>query len=191
MAPPNIPTSFIPHPSSASAQKAQSAAAGVIWYGAYVVLVGALVLALLVFVYGRILSSTKTSRNTALEQKIAKLDVAAITSFVRLHDRLLTGATLLENHTAFSGFFSIIETVMPSTIRFTSLHVTSKDGADPAFIGIGVAKSYNALAAASLAFSKDTRVKEVLFSGISPNQDGSVAFTLSAKISASAVAFVP
>ena len=101
------------------------------------------------------------------------------------------GATLLAGHVAFSGFFALVETILPTTVRFTAIHLSLDDTGGASLDGSGVAKSFNALAAASAAFATDGRIKDAIFSSIAINKDNSVSFSISASLDPKLVAFSP
>ena len=190
--PPSIPTSFVPHSVSGAPRKFHSNLSGVFGFLAYTVLVIVFALALGVFFYGRILAANQSAKDQALAKAESGIDSATINSFVRLRDRLASSQTLLTGHTAFSGFFSLLETLLPSTVRFSSLHISVGDTGAIKVDGSGTAKSFNALAAASSAFAKDGRIKDAIFSNIviSP-KDNSVSFALSATLDPKVIAFSP
>jgi len=189
--PPTIPTSFVPRSASATARQFRSEAAGTFGFFAYVVLGVVLVLALSVFFYDRILAGTQASKSKALAKAQKAIDVATVEGFVQLRNRLDSGARLLANHVAFSGFFKLIETLLPATARFTSLYLSSDDAGRVRLEGLGVAKNFNALAAVSTAFATDGRIKDAIFSSIVVNRDSSVSFALSATLDPKVVAFLP
>jgi len=187
--PSNIPTSFVPH-SAASPRKFHSDLTGVFDFFAYIVLGIVCALALGVFLYGRVLTASQATKDAELAKEEMGIDPATIQNFVRLRDRLSSGGKLLSNHVAFSGFFSLFETLVPTTVRFSSLHVSMSDAGAVAVDGSGVAKSFNALAAASTKLAEDGRVKDAIFSSIVINaKDSSVAFNLSASLDPKVVAF--
>lgn len=188
--PPTIPTSFIPHQTSAA--RTSSAAVGVLWYGAYAILGAMLLVALGVFAYSLLLHSRLSAKEAVLSEATKSLDISTVADLSRLRDRLITGAALLTNHTAFSGLFPIIETVVPSTVRFSGLHLLIDEKNTPILSGTGIAKSYNALAAASLAFAaENSQIKGAVFSSIVPNKSGSVSFSFSATLDPKVVTFSP
>lgn len=190
MLPPTIPTSFVPHSASAAARRFRSDLTGAFGFFAYAVLGMVFLLALGVFFYGRLLTSTKSAKDAALRSAEAAVDPATVESFVRLRDRLSSGATLLANHTALSGFFSLLSSIAPVTVRFTSLHLLLDTKGKVVLEGTGVARSFNALAVASGAFAVDGRIKDAIFSNIVVSQrDGSVSFALSATLDPILVAF--
>ncbi len=190
--PPSIPTSFVPHTASSSAHQYRARLVGVFGVFAYGVLAVAFVLALVVFLYGRILASSKAAKDTELASAQAAIDPATVENFVRLRDRLSSSETLLAGHPAFSDFFSAFEKLLPANVRFTSLHLSLGDGGVTKVVGAGVAKSFNALAATSNSLAADGRIKDAIFSNISVNPANSfVSFTLAATLDPKITAFTP
>jgi len=111
---------------------------------------------------------------------------------VKLRDRLNIGQTHLHHHLAPSEFFRALEAVLPSTVRFSELHLTVDTTGNAKVDGSGVAKSFNALSAASAAFATDSRIKDVIFSKMTINRaDGSVSFGFSATLDPKLIAFTP
>lgn len=189
--PPTIPTSFVPRPTSVITRRFRSDLTGTFALFSYAVLGIVSVLALGVFFYDRILAGAQESRNAALAKAQKAIDVATVESFVQLRDRLTFGARLLENHVAFSGFFKLVEKIMPTSVRFTSLHLVLDEAKKVRLEGSGTAKSFNALAAVSIAFATDGRIKDAIFSDIVVNKNSTVSFALSATLDPKIVAFSP
>ncbi|MBI4065667.1 hypothetical protein HY412_00535 [Candidatus Kaiserbacteria bacterium] len=186
--PPTLPTSFVPPSASAAVSAYRSSVLGFL---AYLILGIVFILAIGVFLYGRLLASEYLSKETALREAEAAIDPATVESFVRLRDRLASGETLLNGHTAFSGFFASLEKLLPETVRFSSLHLSTDATGVSKIEGVGSAKSFNALAAASTAFAGDGRIKDAIFSNINIDKEGSVSFILSATIDPKLVVFSP
>ena len=190
--PPAIPTSFVPHPASAGGRRFRSDFSGAFGFFAYGVLGLALLFALGVFAYGRILAAEQSTKDASLATAETAIDPATVESFVRLRDRLDSSAKLLANHPALSNFFSVLVTLLPATVRFTALHLTLADDGTATLQGAGVAKSFNALAALSAAFATDGRIKDAIFSNIVVNaKDNSVSFALAATLDPKLIAFAP
>ena len=189
--PPTIPTSFVPQSAAAAARRFRSDFTGAFGYFAYGVLGIVFLLALGVFAYGRILANQQASEDATLAKAEAAIDPTTVVGFTRLRDRLNFGATLLAGHVAFSGFFALVETILPTTVRFTAIHLSLDDTGGASLDGSGVAKSFNALAAASAAFATDGRIKDAIFSSIAINKDNSVSFSISASLDPKLVAFSP
>ncbi|MBI2025222.1 hypothetical protein HYT04_00325 [Candidatus Kaiserbacteria bacterium] len=188
--PPTIPTSFVPH-STAVPQKFRSDFTGAFGFFAYAVFGIVFLLALGVFLYGRILASDQSSKDAALAEQVKNIDQTTVENFIRLRDRLVSSGALLAKHAAFSEFFSSLEKILPSTVRFTTLRLSIDSTGVPEIEGSGVAKNFNALAAASTAFAKDGRIKDAIFSNIDIGKDSSVSFSLAATLDQKMVVFSP
>ena len=190
--PPTIPTSFVPQSSSAAPRRPSTDFTGAFGFFAYFVFVIVFALALGVFFYARVLAGDQSAKDAALAKVESNIDSTTIDSFVRLSNRLSSSRTLLANHIAFSGFFSLLGTIMPATVRFTSLHLYVQDDGTVKINGTGVAKSFNALAFASTAFANDGHIKDAIFSNIAVNpKDSSVSFDLSATLDPKTIIFSP
>lgn len=188
--PPTIPTSFVPHPSAAgNPHRFKTDYTGAFGFFAYGVLGVVFLLAIGVFAYGRILESSRDAKDAEVAAEIEKIKPADAEPFLRLKNRLSYSKTLLEAHPTLSGFLSLMGTVLPATVRLTSLNVSfGEDG--PEVDGGGIAKSFNALAAASTALSSDGRIKDVIFSNIKIDpKDSSVSFVIHASLDPKLVAF--
>lgn len=192
MLPPTIPTSFVPRPSAAGTRRFSSDLSGAFGFFAYGILGLTFLLACAVFFYGRYLENKKETKDAEIASAKASIDVTTVENFVRLHNRLDRGGALLANHIAFSGFFTALNTLVPTTVRFTSLHLSATDAKAPKLEGTGLAKSFNALAATSASFASDGRIKDAVFSNIVVYaKDGSVSFSLSATLDPKLIAFSP
>lgn len=188
---PTIPTSFVPHAASAERRAVGTDVGSAFSIVAYSLLGIVFLVALGVFFYGRILASNKSAKDAALARAEAAIDPVTVEGFVQLRDRLNSSQTLLANHIAFSGFLSALETLLPSTVRFTSLHVALDASGTTKVDGSGIAKSFNALSAASSAFAADGRIKDVIFSKITVNRDSSVSFGFAAVLDPKLTVYTP
>lgn len=185
--PSTIPTSFVPRPPAARRYRADfTGAFGFLMYGIFVVI---FLLALGVFFYGQLLAAEQKRKDDQLAQAAAGIDHATIEDFVQLNNRLKQSGTLLAKHVAFSNFFDALQTVLPTTVRFSSLHLSFDSHGAPRVEGTGIAKNFNALAAASASLAADGRIKDAIFSKLSVNKDNSVSFNLSAALSPELAAF--
>ena len=189
--PPTIPTSFVPQSAAASARRFRSDFTGAFGFFAYGILALVLMLALGVFLYGHFLSARLASKDIAVAKAEASVDAATIEDFVRLRERLDASTELLDKHVALSGFFAVLEALLPSAIRLDTIHLSMSDARVAHLDAVGVAKSFNTLAFASSVFATDGRIKDAIFSGLTINKDGSVSFTLSGTLSPKIVTFTP
>lgn len=188
--PPTIPTSFVPRPTIARRYRTDfTGAFGFLMYGVFGIV---FLMALGVFFYGRLLAAEQKSKDEELARAAANIDRATIEEFVRLNNRLKQSGALLAKHSAFSNFFDSLQTILPASVRFTTLHLFFDSYGAPRVEGAGIAKNFNALAAASAAFAADGRVKDAIFSKLSVNKDNAtVSFGLSAALDPELAAFAP
>lgn len=180
--PPTIPTSFVPRAPSSAARRSSMDFAGAYSFFAYFLFVVVLALGIGAFLYNNVLVAQKLEKDKQLVQAEAEIDSTLAQSFIRLHDRLDSGQKLLDKHVAFSNFFTTLGQLLPATVRFNSLNVVYSDTGVVSLDGSGVAKSFNALAAASASFAADGNIKDAIFSKITVGRDNSVTFSLSATL---------
>ena len=189
--PSSIPTSFVPHPGGKQSRQYRSEIGSVLNLLAYVVLAVSVIAAIGVFAYGHLLAGEQAAKDAELKKAEANIDPSAVQNFIRLRDRLAASKTLLDNHVAISKFFTLLEEVLPSSTRFTNLHIVMDAKGSVSLQGSGVAQSFNALAAASNAFAKDGRIKDAIFSNISVASSGAVSFKLAATLDPELLAYTP
>ncbi len=187
----SIPTSFVPHPTAVDRRQFENDFSGVFSFFAYMVLIIVFALAIGVFFYGRILASTQAAKETELAKAEAAIDQATVDDFVRLRDRLTSSQSLLGKHVALSNVFSALQTILPATVRLSSLHIAIDEAGSIKIEGSGYAKSFNSLAFASEVFSTDSRIKDVIFSKIGVTKDSTIAFNLVASIDPKLVVYSP
>ena len=114
--PPTMPTSFVPHSASNEPRKFRADFGGLFSVASYIVFVIVFGLAIGVFFYGRILATNQSAKDATLSKVESSIDPSTVTNFVRLRDRLTASETLLANHIAFSGFFTLFGTLVPTTV---------------------------------------------------------------------------
>lgn len=187
--PPTIPTSFVPRPTSVHQYRTDFTNA--FGFLMYAILGIVFLMALGVFFYGQILATEQSNKDAELATKEANIDRATIEDFVRLSNRLKRSSALLSKHVAFSDFFNSLQTLLPTSVRFSTLHLSFDSYGVARVDGFGVAKNFNALAAASTALAADSRIKDAIFSKLSVNRDNSVSFGLSATLDPKLTAFAP
>lgn len=192
MLPPSIPTSFVPRSAGSAKRRFDFDLTGALGFLAYILLAVVFALAIGVFSYERILTNNKNVKQATLDKATAAIDPVTVKNFVRLRNRLDAGYSLIGNHVAFSNFFALFDTLIPVTVRFTSLHLALSDTKTVKLDGSGIAKSFNALAVASAAFAADGRIKDAIFSNIVvSSKDGTVSFALTAMLDPKLIAFSP
>lgn len=186
--PPNIPTSFVPHPSER--QNFRTDFSGTIPFLAYVIFAVSVVLAVGAFLYARVLSAEQAGKDAALSTAEQSTDKGAVENFVRLRNRLVDAKTLINGHVAFSNVLNALDTQLPATVRMNSIIISTDSTTGGVTLkGSGVAKTFNALAAASASFAGSGTIKNAIFAGLQVNTDNSVSFSLTATVDPSLVAY--
>ena len=187
--PPTVPTSFVPRPQNA-APLSRIDLGGAFAFVCYGALLLTVVVALLVFAYDRILAADLAAKDQELTIAVSKIDVATVNSFVRLRDRLALSKQILNSHMAFSTFFNFLEKLTLTNVRFSSLDARFADGKTNITLS-GTAKSFNALAAESVAIAGDGRIHDALFSGVKIAPLGGVTFSLMGTLDPKLTLFAP
>lgn len=182
MAPsPTIPTSFVPkQPVHATARFTKSGgntflALSLFMLGVSLVSAGG------VFAYEQYLAGVERAKSLELSTAEASVNAEAVEAFVRTRDRFSVAADILNSHVAVSRFFDLLESLTLTNVRYDTFSYTLlPDGSGEIELN-GVARSFNALAAQSAAFSAEKNLKRTIFSGIQVGEDGEVNFTVSAE----------
>lgn len=180
--PPTIPTSFVPKQPVATSSRKQQSGTNVFFIIGGVVAIISLVLAAGVFGYEMYLKNARDQKSAdlALAQKSVNLDT--VEGFIRLKNRLNTVEYLLDRHVELSEFFDTLESRTLQTVRFSGLSVAVENDRSAEIQMEGVARSFNALAAQSSMIAAEKRIKRAIFSDISVNENGTVAFSLTATV---------
>jgi len=125
----------------------------------------------------------------ALERKSAQLaeaqsdvSIDTVEGFIRLKNRLSSVEQLLDQHVYLTEFLDVLELRTLQTVRFSSLSVSVSPDRSALIEMEGTARSFNALAAQSSEFAAEKNIKRAIFSGISVNENGTVAFSLTATV---------
>lgn len=183
--PPSIPTSFVPHPAAAGAVQRGGGFSLLAIFAAlcYLLLILSLVAAGSVFAYDKLLAGQQAAKDAQLAKAESALDQNTVTDLLRLESRISASKQLLAQHQAYSGIFDLFESVTPANVRFSGLSIASDATTGKTSISAaGLAKSFNTLVAASSDFGDNQLLKNVIFSGIAINKDGSVNFGLRADL---------
>lgn len=142
-----------------------------------------------VFGYKQYLTSQRDTKAQAVQKAQESLSSATVEEFIRTRNRFSAAGTLLENHTAVSRFFSLLEGMTLANVRFNSLTFELDEERAGHITMDGVARTFNALAAQSSAFAGEKQVKRAIFSNIALNTSGIVTFALSADLDPRLISF--
>jgi hypothetical protein len=145
-------------------------------------LIVSIVAAIGVFAYSEYLKSIAQQKNDALTAAQNSVNAAAVEDFVRFRDRFGVAESILDKHVEASNFFALLESLTLANVRFNSLKFDIKDDGTPTISMSGTAKSFNALAAQSSAFTGEKRIKRAIFANIKVADTGIVTFSLTADL---------
>lgn len=177
---PNVQGSFIPK--QALTAQARGSSIGLFLLLALLIFVMSIVAAGAAFGYEYLLNGTITKKDGELRSAEGAFDPAAIQDLMRLDMRLQQAQALLSSHVSPSAVFSFLSTVTLERVQFNSFDLTvSKDGA-PALTLSGTADSFSTVALQSDQFGSSKVLRDVIFSGITVNEGGKVAFTVNTTI---------
>lgn len=188
--PTTIPTSFVPkqpvRPGSSYAKSGSSTFLFVSFIILGVVLLGVVG----VFAYEKYLISTRDSKAEQVTLAQQSINEQTVEDFIRTRNRFIAANTILDEHVAVSGFFTLLESLTLTTVRFNSLSFTLTDDRSAEIRMDGTARTFNALAAQSSAFASEKKIQRAIFSNISVGEGNTVTFSLSADIDPELITFV-
>lgn len=180
--PPTIPTSFVPKQPVATSSRKQQSGTNIFFIVGGVIAIISVVLAAGVFGYEMYLKNARDQKSVNLAQAQKEVNLDTVEGFIRLKSRLNTVEKLLDQHVMLSEFFDTLEARTLQTVRFSGLSLAVEDDRSAEIKMEGVARSFNALAAQSSMIAAEKRIKRAIFSDISVNENGTVAFSLTATI---------
>ena len=181
--PPTIPTSFVPK--QVVVTRKSTIGFNPFLLVSYIIFTIWVIAAVLIFSYKWYLtkvSSEKTAEHITAQQNI---DQASVNDFIRLRDRFTIAKQTLDKHVAVSQFFDKMEDITIQNARFTRLKLSVLDNRTAKIEMAGTARTFNALAAQSSAFTTDKDIKKAIFSGfVLDSKDGTVTFEVTADLDA-------
>lgn len=180
--PPNIPTSFVPKQPvrTGTVRAPQFNLHGLFLLISIIMLVAAIAASAGVFVYGKYVTSQANEKAAELAAAQQNTSESTVEEFIRLRNRLANGETILNKHVTLSSFFSLLESLTLTRVRFTSLKLTVDDTQTGQLEAEGQAANFNALAAESHTFSANPHIKNAIFSDFVNDKSGAVSFKLTA-----------
>jgi hypothetical protein len=181
--PPTIPTSFVPKQPVEMHPRQSQSGGNALMIVSLAILGIAVLLSAGIFAYGRYLSAQSIEKAAEIEKTQQGVSQETVEGYIRLSDRLRSADTLMAKHVALSQFFDVLESLTLKNVRFASLSITVEDDQSAELKMTGAAENFNALAAQSAAFAKESRIKQAIFSGIKvDSKTGVVSFSVSAKL---------
>lgn len=185
MAPsPTIPTSFVPKQPVKSAARFTRSGGNTFLMFSLVMFGAAAMGAVGVFAYGEYLKTVEKSKAVTLSAAEESIGSTEVEDFVRSRDRFEAATGILDNHIQVSNFFDLLESITLVNVRYSNFTFgTLEDGTAEIQLS-GEARSFNALAAQSAAFSSQKDIRRAIFSGIQVDDSGAVGFTIDAQVDA-------
>ncbi len=141
-----------------------------------------------VFGYAQFLKYRISKMASDLEAARAAIDPTVIRELTRTDARIRSTQELLSKHVALSPLFDYLEESTLRTVRFTELGYGT--GSDGITLGLrGQARSYAALALQSDELAASSYIKDGIFSDITLDNQGNVAFSYSAMLDPNMTSF--
>lgn len=188
--PTTIPTSFVPKQPVRSGSPYSKSGGNTFFIVALIVLAVSVVSSVAVFGYEQYLKSVRDSKAEQVRTAQESLSTETVEDFIRTRNRFIAAGSILESHTAATGFFELLETMTLENVRFNSLSFEVGEDGSAQIAMDGVARTFNALAAQSSAFAEEKRIKRAIFSEIALNtQNDTVTFTLTADLDPKLLSF--
>lgn len=180
--PTTIPTSFVPKQPVRPGSSYTKSGGNTFMIVALVLLGLSIVGAGVVFGYEQYLTSQRDTKAQAVKTAQENLSSATVEEFIRTRNRFSAANSLLDNHIASSRFFSLLENLTLTNVRFSSLSFKLDDEHAGHIMMDGVARTFNALAAQSSAFAGEKQIQRAIFSNIAVSPSGAVTFVLTADL---------
>lgn len=187
-------TSFIPKKPITSETYDSGRSVSIVTVITVIVFFGSVALALGSYFYQSFLVKQLDSKKETLDKAKAGFDLDTIKDLKRLDTRIQSAKLLLDQHTAISTFFTVLEQSTLKTVQFSNFSITNDSasavggasvGSNPLastqasmikFKMSGKAQSYNSVAIQADLFSKTVGIKEPIFSNLNLDDKGSVNF---------------
>lgn len=135
-----------------------------------------------VFGYGEYLKGVERAKSALLAAAEENINADSVESFVRARDRFAAAGGILDSHLELSNFFDLLESITLTNVRYNSFSFTMLPDGTGEITVSGTARSFNALAAQSAAFSSEKQIKRAIFSGIQVTESGTVSFSMTATL---------
>ena len=191
---PKFRTSFIPKQTLKAAagggSTRRSGAGGIISLLALVIVLGAIVLSVALFLYQQLLDSSIDRKAETLERARAAFEPALIEELVRLDTRIESAERILDTHIAPSAMFDTLEALTLRSVQFTDFNFTRISNERMSISMSGIAGDFNDIALQADIFGKNKIIKEPKFSDLNLDQAGRAVFKVTAFIDPTLINFI-
>jgi hypothetical protein len=177
---PNSPvTSFIPKKSVVEeATPRQESSVGLVTAFVVIAFLVTLVVAGGMFLWEKATVVQLATLKTNLENQKAKFQPEVIAKFKRTDDRLVVSSELLAKHHSPLKFLNLVQSIVYKDVSFSNVTYTraEKEGVKATFAG--EAKDYQTVILQSDYLNTNKYIKEYLFTGLVPKENGRISFSL-------------
>lgn len=181
---PQYKTSFIPRKTAVARAKVtpQTRGTGPSFFMlvAVIFFVVTVVFAVGVFGYKLAIRGVLENQLASLERAQQAFEPAFLSQATRLNSRILGAKEILSGHIAPSAVFSLLEENTLQTVSFKNFNFTKNDKNEVAVTAQGEGQSFRSIVLQSDQFGSSGYLKDVLFSGLQPSNDGTVSFSFQA-----------
>ncbi len=172
----NLQTSFIPKKPLIDTKR-RSSSRNIFSIIGWFVFIIALLISAGVYAYSYYLTGTITKMNADLNQKVNSFDNSSVDQLASLDSRIETAKNILNSHTIVSKLFDLIGQSTLKSVQFKSFSYTSPESGKAAVITLnGKAPDFSSVALQSDTFSKESYLKNQIFSDLALDKDGGVNF---------------
>lgn len=183
----NTHTSFIPKKSLSTVSQRQAEQKsrnniGVVFLLSLIIFVGAIAIAIGVFLYQQFLLQSIERKSASLERARAEFEPALIEEMSRLDTRIQSAKNILSEHKAASSFFNMLEDNTLVSIQFENLEYKTDETGRTKILMKGIASNFSSVALQSDIFGENKFIQEPIFSNLNLDDKGDVIFDFSAFI---------
>ena len=182
---PKFKTSFVPKkPVQPSLEKRVDHKTGVNFFMliAMIAFITSVLLTVGVFVYKFTLKGAIESQLKTLEKARQSFEPTFISEASRLNERITNVNRILNNHLAPSEVFSLLEEFTLQTISFDRFQFLDENNGTIKIIASGNADSFRSIVLQSDKFGQSGYLRDVLFSGLEPNEFDDINFDMEASL---------
>jgi hypothetical protein len=186
---PQVQSSFIPKQSLDISATRSGSSFGLVFLIALLVFIASIIAAGGSFAYTQYLNSQISSKSQSLALAEGAFDPGTIQDLVRLDSRLNQSKALLASHVAVLGVFTLLSQQTLANVSFGNFGYDLNPDGTAKITMTGTADSFSTVALQSDQFGGSKLLKDVVFSGITVNTNGSVGFAVTATIDQSVLSY--
>ena len=186
---PQVQASFIPKRSLEVTATRGGGFGGLLFFVTLLFFIGSLVAAGAAFGYTQLLNKQIVDKSKSLQLAEGAYDPGTIEDLVRIDQRLTQAKVLLNKHTAVSGIFAFLSSQTLINVAFSSFDYVLGDDGSAKIMLQGSGASFATVALQSDQLNGNKLLKDVVFSSITVDATGRVAFSVSATVDPSVLSY--